>query len=512
MNFFVFSSYSFAQRRRLEFCFMRMEEEIPYEAKKLILEDLMQGKDCLKEICEILHEKVPPPFFEEVTQLSPRPFELDNDEPKYQEAYGRLKHSNLAGVAQCFVVYPTLVSGVEDAMLACIEAWAVPSSFISLLLRYFKEDQRKERLRAFDLVASWIEKYPGDFDDEIRVLVDQEVEELGKIEPEVEARAGELWVEGKSRLLIDPGAFLVAVEAVHYWMWCSHKELGMTKDVAKMVGRLMLDEAGSWESSDAFLERKRLKFSREDIQTFNILDYSPREVARMLFQRSRRSFCAMDLRKELCTLTCGKWNSYEKNPTISRFCSDVRQVRAGVVHLILDQGKGKVTELIGFFTDVCVILIDEYKCAAMGEAVNAGLHNNSVLRLLGCVTLEKERRNELDRIADVFSVAAGRRNLRRLQKNYGCVPHLGMFLIDLQFLNDSNANRVEGDLINCTKFFRYGEFILQLRQFQKDLLGNQEMSEEKEIDTLLELVVFESEFMSEGDALKLSLTMFPMGK
>eukprot|EP01128_Nolandella_sp_AFSM9_P005157 TRINITY_DN2457_c0_g1_i1.p1 TRINITY_DN2457_c0_g1~~TRINITY_DN2457_c0_g1_i1.p1 ORF type:complete len:870 (-),score=175.46 TRINITY_DN2457_c0_g1_i1:2142-4751(-) len=104
-------------------------------------------------------------------------------------------------------------------------------------------------------------------------------------------------------------------------------------------------------------------------------------------------------------------------------------------------------------------------------AIISGLGNASVYRLKKTrAGLKDKYQKMLEMLEPIVDTSSSHRNYRQLLKasTPPVVPHLGVFLTDLTFMNDGNKDVVHDRLINFKKHQMVHNVIVQIRQFQLD--------------------------------------------
>ena len=101
-------------------------------------------------------------------------------------------------------------------------------------------------------------------------------------------------------------------------------------------------------------------------------------------------------------------------------------------------------------------------------AVVAGLQNASIYRLRKA--WDKVDSKATAAYEDILTLCSNSRNYARLRDcihslNPPCVPYLGMYLTDLTFIEDGNADTI-GGLINFSKRLLYASVLQEIKTYQ----------------------------------------------
>jgi len=102
-------------------------------------------------------------------------------------------------------------------------------------------------------------------------------------------------------------------------------------------------------------------------------------------------------------------------------------------------------------------------------AILSGLNNAAVYRLNKTKEVLKEKyKIKFDALIPLVDTTKSHRNYREAirQAVPPVLPHLGVFLTDLTFINDGNKDVVNGKMINFKKHQMVFDVITQVRQFQ----------------------------------------------
>jgi len=136
-------------------------------------------------------------------------------------------------------------------------------------------------------------------------------------------------------------------------------------------------------------------------------------------------------------------------------------------YIILPKVKKRV-KAYSKFIDVAYELykLNNFSCAI---AITSGINNSAVYRL----KFTKEKVTNLAKFEELtwlVEASHAHKNYREaIQKSVGpCIPHLGVFLQDITFIEDGNEDMLDnGKLINFHKRRMVSKIILIIRQFQQ---------------------------------------------
>jgi len=105
-------------------------------------------------------------------------------------------------------------------------------------------------------------------------------------------------------------------------------------------------------------------------------------------------------------------------------------------------------------------------------AISSGLNNSAIYRLKNT----KEKASKSNVMTSKYETLMSLMDTQHSYKNYRdaltncsgpCIPHLGVFLQDLTFIEDGNEDIIEDNLINFAKRRMIYKSILSIRQFQQ---------------------------------------------
>jgi len=201
-------------------------------------------------------------------------------------------------------------------------------------------------------------------------------------------------------------------------------------------------------------------------ENFSVLEHSPFEIAVQLTLLEAKLFGALRWHE----FVQQRWSKRDKNtlaPGIVAFTTHFNRVGGWVVWQVVSEKQ--LERRAAILRRLVVIAMHLYRLNNYNGLfeILAGLDNTPVARLrrswkaVGYPLFQiKEQLRQL--MSDNYTLY--RRDLRVAE--LPCVPHIGMFLKDLTFLEDGNPTVHANGLVNFFKFRRISEVISGLLQFQ----------------------------------------------